>query len=69
MLDLRLRTLKQLSHLQREEAKTMLIEQVEEVHLSEEELNTSDIPTETSGTTDDHAFDIFDSPVRDIEDK
>ena len=30
MLDSRLRTLKQLSHLQREEAKTILIEQVEE---------------------------------------
>lgn len=69
MLDSRLRTLKQLSHLQREEAKTILIEQVEEVHLSEEELNTSDLPTETSGTTGDDAFDIFDSPVRGIEDK
>jgi len=67
MLDPRLRTLKHLSHLEREEAKTILIEQVEEVLMYEEEPNTSDLPTETSATMGDDAFDIFDSPVRNFD--
>ena len=68
MLDPRLRTLKHLSLMEREEAKVILIEQVEKVLLSNEELNTSDIPTETSATMGDDAFDIFDSPLRSFED-
>ena len=67
MLDPRLRTLKHLSLMEREEAKVILIEQVEKVLLSNEELNTSDIPTETSATMGDDAFDIFDSPVRNFD--
>ena len=68
MLDPRLRTLKHLSLMEREEAKMILIEQVEKVLLSKEELNTCDVPIETSAAMGDDAFDIFDSPVRSFED-
>ena len=50
-----------------EEAKTILIEQVEEVLLSEEP-KTSELATETSATMGDDTFDIFDSPMRNTED-
>jgi len=67
MFDPRLRTLKHLSYLEREEAKTILIEQVEEVLLSDEP-KTSELATETSASMGDDAFDIFDSPMRNTED-
>ena len=67
MLDPRLRTLKHLSMMEREEAKTILVGEVEKVLLSNEEVNTSDIPKESSATMGDDAFDIFDSPLRGFE--
>ena len=67
IFDPRLRTLKHLSYLEREEAKTILIEQVEEV-LQSQEPKTSELATETSATMGDDAFDIFDSPMRNTED-